>query len=114
MRVHQSLSIRYVEKIVIFDITGYLTEVSETILTEAYIEADMKRGGKLLLNFERRSFITSSGFGGIIKLLWKVRDKEQVLRVAHPSKQVRDIFNTIGLTQSIGVFASEEEALKDF
>ncbi len=114
MRPDHQLSIRHLGETVIFDITGYLTETSETRLAEAYAEADMQKGGKLLLNFEQRSFITSSGFGGIIKLLWKIRDKEQVLRVAHPSKQVRNIFNTIGLTQSIGVFPSEEEALKDF
>jgi len=47
-------------------------------------------------------------------LLWKMREKGQMLRVAHPSTQVRNIFNTIGLTQSIGVFESEAEALADF
>ena len=74
----------------------------------------MQEATKLLLNFDRQSFITSSGFGTIIKLLWKTRDKGQTLRIAHPAMQVRTIFNTIGLTQSIGVFASEAEALEDF
>ena len=114
MRANSQISIRHAGDIAIFDIAGYLTDASESTLTEAYAEEAVQSADKLLLNFERRSFITSSGFGEIIKLLWKIRDRGQVLRVAHPSKQVRNIFNTIGLSQSIGVFASEAEALEDF
>lgn len=114
MRANYQISIRHEGKIAIFDITGYLTEASESTLSDAYASAEVQDAEKLLLNFERRSFITSSGFGEIIRLLWKMREKGQVLRVAHPSTQVRTIFNTIGLTQSIEVFESETEALKDF
>lgn len=114
MRANSQISIRHEENIAIFDITGYLTDASGSILTDAYANDDVQKAEKILLNFERRSFITSSGFGEIIKLLWRMREKGQTLRVAHPSTQVRNIFNTIGLTQSIGVFESEKEALTDF
>lgn len=114
MRANSQITIRHEGKIAIFDITGYLTDASGSLLTDAYENDEVQNAEKLLLNFERRSFITSSGFGEIIKLLWKMRENKQVLRVAHPSTQVRNIFNTIGLTQSIGVFESETEALADF
>ena len=114
MRANSQISVRHEGKIAIFDITGYLTDASEAILSDAYADVAVQAAEKVLLNFERRSFITSSGFGEIIRLLWKMREKGQVLRVAHPSTQVRNIFNTIGLTQSIGVFESEAEALADF
>ena len=118
MRANSQISIRTVYnhagKIAIFDITGYLPDASEPILSQAYADAKVQDAEKILLNFERRSFITSSGFGEIIRLLWKMRDKGQVLRVAHPSSQVLNIFNTIGLTQSIDVFESEEAALEGF
>ena len=114
MRANSQISIRHEGKIAIFDITGYLTDGSASMLSEAYADIDVQDAEKVLLNFERRSFITSSGFGEIIKLLWRMRDKGQVLRVVHPSIQVRNIFNTIGLSQSIDVFESEEDALEDF
>ena len=114
MRANSQISIRHEGKIAIFDITGYLTDASESMLSEAYAETEVQDAEKVLLNFELRSFITSSGFGEIIRLLWKMREKGQMLRVAHPSTQVRNIFNTIGLTQSIGVFESEADALEDF
>ncbi len=114
MRANSQISVRHTGKVAIFDITGYLTDASEPMLSEAYASHEVQDAEKILLNFERRSFITSSGFGEIIRLLWKVRDRGQVLRVAHPSTQVRNIFNTIGLTQSIDIFESEEAALKGF
>ena len=114
MRRNYQISIRHEGKVAIFDITGYLTEASESSLSDAYANAEVQGAEKILLNFERRSFITSSGFGEIVKLLWKTRDKGQILRVAHPSTQVRTIFNTIGLSQSIEVFESETEALQEF
>ena len=83
MRANSQISVRHQDegKIVIFDITGYLTDASEPILSDAYADAEVQDAEKVLLNFERRSFITSSGFGEIIRLLWKMREKGQVLRV---------------------------------
>ncbi len=114
VRAQPQVSIRHEGDVAIFDITGYLTNESEEALNDAYADNGVQEATKLLLNFDRQSFITSSGFGTIIKLLWKTRDKGQTLRIAHPAMQVRTIFNTIGLTQSIGVYASEAEALEDF
>lgn len=114
VRAQPQISIRHEDDVAIFDITGYLTNESEEAINDAFADNGVQDASKLLLNFDRQSFITSSGFGTIIKLLWKTRDKGQALRIAHPAMQVRTIFNTIGLTQSIGVYASEEEALEDF
>ncbi len=114
MRAHPQISIRYIEDLAIFDVTGYLTNESEDVINEAYDKEGVQEAAKILLNFHQQSFITSSGFGTIIKLLWKTRDKGQTLRIVHPATQVRTIFSTIGLTQSIGVFESVEEALEDF
>ena len=97
MRANSQISIRHEGKIAILDITGYLTDASEPILSKAYADVEVQNAEKVLLNFERRSFITSSGFGEIIRLLWKMRDKGQTLRVAPPSTQVRNILIPSGL-----------------
>ena len=112
MRSETQITVRNIGEISIFDITGYLTEDSEEGMDVAY---DQSAGPtKILLHFDPQSFITSSGFGLIVKLIWKMRNKGQILRVAHPSDQVRKIFGVIGLSRSIEVFASEETALADF
>ena len=112
MRTQTQISVRYVEEVAIFDIIGYLTKDSEEDMDKAYERA--KDSAKILLSFDRQSFITSSGFGLIVKLIWQVRSKGQTLRVVHSSDQVRKIFDVIGLAQSIAVLASEKEALVDF
>ena len=117
------ISVRYIGEVAIFDISGYLTEDSEEALISAYQQEKVQNSSKLLMNFDEESFITSSGFGLIVKLLWKLRENKQVLRVAHPSHQVRRIFNTIGLTRNskgpentrtTKIFESEEDALTGF
>ncbi|MBI1923953.1 STAS domain-containing protein [Candidatus Poribacteria bacterium] len=114
MRAKPQISIRHIGEIAIFDITGYLTEDSGEDMDTAYEQIKTEGSTKILLNFDQKSFITSSGFGLIVKLLWKTRSKRQILRVAHPSEQVRKTFSIIGLTRSIDVFPSESEALADF
>ena len=112
MRSAPQITVRHIGKISIFDITGYFTEDSAEGMNAAYDQS--VDSAKILLRFDQQSFITSSGFGIIVKLIWKTRNKRQVLRVAHPSDQMRQIFDVIGLSQSIEIFASEETALADF
>lgn len=123
MTRRSQISVRYSGEVAIFDVSGYLTEDSEEALISAYQQERVQNSPKILMNFDEESFITSSGFGLIVKLLWKLREKEQVLRVAHPSHQVRRIFNTIGLTRNMKgpesartteIFESEGDALIGF
>lgn len=112
MRSEPRITVRHDGEISIFDITGYFTEDSAKGINTVYDQS--ANAAKILLRFDRHSFITSSGFGVIVKLIWKARNKGQVLRVAHPSNQMRQVFDVIGLSQSIEIFASEEAALADF
>ena len=112
MRSEPRITVRHNGKITIFDITGYFTEASAEGINAAYDQS--ANAAKILLRFDQHSFITSSGFGVIVKLIWKTRSKGQILRVAHPSDQMRQVFDVIGLSQSIEIFASEEIALADF
>ena len=111
-RSEPRVTVRHDGEVSIFDITGYFTEDSAEGINAAYDQS--ANAAKILLRFDRQSFITSSGFGVIVKLIWKTRNKGQILRVAHPSNQMRHIFDVIGLSQSIEIFASEEIALVDF
>lgn len=112
MRSEPQITVRHDGEISIFNIVGYFTEDSAEGIDAAYNQS--ADSSKILLHFDRQSFITSSGFGIIAKLIWKTRSKGQTLRVAHPSNQMRQIFDVIGLSQSIGIFASEDIALADF
>ena len=111
-RSEPRVTVRHDGELSIFDIAGYFTEDSAEGINAAYDQS--ANAAKTLLCFDRQSFITSSGFGLIVKLVWKTRNRGQILRVAHPSNQMRQVFDIIGLSQTIDVFASEEKALADF
>ena len=108
------ISVRTVGEVAIIDVTGSLTEGSEKEMDIAYQQVQIEGLTKILINFDRQCFITSGGFGLIVKLIWQTRNTGQVLRVAHSSDQTRELFDVIGLTQSIDVFDSEEAALAEF
>ena len=112
MRSEPRVTVRHAGEISIFEITGYFTEDSVEGINAAYDQS--ADAAKILLCFDRQSFITSSGFGVIVKLIWKTRNRGQILRVSHPSNQMRHVFDIIGLSQTIEIFASEEVALADF
>ena len=112
MRSKPQITVRHDGEISIFDIVGYFTEDSTEGINAAYDQST--DSSKILLHFDPQSFITSSGFGVIARLIWRTRSKGQILRVAHPSNQMRQIFDVIGLSQSIEIFASEKIALADF
>ena len=54
VRANSQISVRHQDegKIVIFDITGYLTDASEAMLSDAYADSDVQDAEKVLLNFE--------------------------------------------------------------
>lgn len=115
MRSETEISVRHAGDIAIFEVTaGSLTQDSDEEMNAAYEQVQRDGLTKLVINFDQRCFITSSGFGLIVKLIWRMRNTDGVLRIAHPSDQMRKIFDVIGLTRSIEVFASEEEALAEF
>jgi anti-anti-sigma factor len=114
MRSKTQILVRHAGDVAIFDVNGSLTEDSEKDLTEAYEQVQAEGLTRMLINFDRHCFITSSGFGLIVKLIWGMRNTDRVLRVSHPSDQTRKTFDVIGLTRSIEVFASEQEALAGF
>ncbi len=111
-RSEPRVTVRHDGDISILDINGYFTDDSDEEINAAYDQS--ADAAKILLRFDRQSFITSSGFGVIVKLVWKTRNRGQALRVAHPSNQMRHVFDIIGLSQTIEIFSSEEVALADF
>lgn len=108
------ISVRKVGDVAIIDVTGSLTEGSEREMDIAYQQVQIEELNKILINFDQQCFITSDGFGLIVKLIWQTRNTGRVLRVVHSSDQTRELFDVIGLTQSIDVFDSEEAALAEF
>lgn len=58
-------------------------------------------------------FINSEGVGFIVSLFYKLKKKNQLLKIIKVQPKVEDVFNLIGLTQLIKCYADLETALAD-
>ncbi|PIQ78327.1 hypothetical protein COV81_05085 [Candidatus Peregrinibacteria bacterium CG11_big_fil_rev_8_21_14_0_20_41_10] len=58
-------------------------------------------------------FINSEGVGYIVSLFYKLKKKEQTLRIINVQPKVEDVFNLIGLSQLIKCYPDLAAALAD-
>ncbi len=114
LRDGTQITMRWSDGVAVFDITGYFTEDSESALNVVYDEACALGAARLLMNLDGSGLITSAGYGVIIKLLRRVREKGQDLRIAQPSEQTRRMFQIMGLTHAVPIYANEQEVLEAF
>jgi len=67
---------------------------------------------KFLLKFNEASYINSSGLAIVISLVSEGKKKKQKIAASGLSKHFQKVFDVIGLTDYMDIFATEEEALK--
>lgn len=101
--------------VTVIRIEGNVSTDSEAPLKNAY-EAICASGSQhLLLSFREGDYIDSAGIALVIHLAAEARERDQILRIAQPSRHFRRVFtDVIGLDEYVDIFASEEEALRDF
>lgn len=108
------IRLRWNDGVAIMDITGHFAEDAESTLELVYQEACALGAAQILLNFDGQGLITSAGYGLIIKLVRRTRQKGQELRIAQPSERTRRMFQIMGLTHAVAIHAAEHEALQAF
>ena len=96
-------------KVVIVD--GKL-DTNTTPLVESEINALMEGGTKkLLVNFERISYISSSGLRLLLATAQILKGSGGELRVCSLNEMATEVFEISGFSSIIKVFASEQDAL---
>ena len=100
------------EKVSIVDVKGELTAFAEGILMDAYNQASDGMVRAIILNFEGLEYMNSSGIGLLVTLLIRVSRENQRLLTYGLSSHYRNIFQITRLDDAIGVYDSEEEAIR--
>jgi anti-sigma B factor antagonist len=100
------------EKVSIIDIKGELTAFAEGVLMDAYNQASDGKIRAIILNFEGLEYMNSSGIGLLVTLLIRVNREKQRLLTYGLSSHYRNIFQITRLDDAIGVYDSEEEAVR--
>jgi anti-sigma B factor antagonist len=95
----------------IIDIQGQVTAAAENILMNAYNEAGGDRVRAIVLNFAGLEYMNSSGIGLLVTLLIRANRQKQRLLTFGLSDHYRQIFALTRLSEAIGIYSTEAEAL---
>lgn len=95
-------------------IKGDVTAATGVKIEEAYQKVTNDGANKILLLFEKESYINSGGIAILIGIAAESREKKQTIRITGLSGHFQKIFHMVGLTKYTEIFPTEESALKDF
>jgi anti-sigma B factor antagonist len=100
------------DNVSVIDVKGELTAFAEGVLMDAYGQASDGRVRAIVLNFEGLEYMNSSGIGLLVTLLIRVNREKQRLLTYGLSEHYRSIFQITRLDDAIGIYDSEEDAVR--
>ena len=95
----------------IIDIQGEVSAFAENVLMQAYTEANTPTTRTFILNFSGLEYMNSSGIGLLVTLLIRVNRQKQRLLSYGLSEHYRHIFEITRLSEAIGIYDTEDQAL---
>jgi anti-sigma B factor antagonist len=109
---HLEASVRPTQGDAILELRGEINGFAQEALNAAYTEAEKQDPGAILLNFEGLEYMNSSGIGLLVTLLIRINREKQKLLTYGLSEHYRNIFQITRLDDAIGIYDSEEEAVR--
>jgi anti-sigma B factor antagonist len=100
------------DKVSVIDVKGELTAFAEGVLMQAYTQASDGGVRAIVLNFEGLEYMNSSGIGLLVTLLIRVNREKQKLLTYGLTEHYQNIFQITRLDDAIGIYESEEEAVR--
>ena len=100
------------DKVSVIDVKGELTAFAEGVLMQSYNQASDGKVRAIVLNFEGLEYMNSSGIGLLVTLLIRVNREKQRLLTYGLSEHYRNIFQITRLDDAIGIYDSEEAAVR--
>jgi anti-sigma B factor antagonist len=95
--------------VAVIAINGELVPATENALLDAYGKCE--HSPAVVLNFERLTYMNSGGIGLLVTMLVRAQRRNQALLAYGLSDHYRHIFELTRLDDTIGLHASEDEAL---
>lgn len=101
--------VQYQRSIAAIHLAGYLSSEAASVVEEAFQQAAAAE--KVLLVFQEKDFITSDGLAVVFECVLPLQEQGRQVRIVHPSKHFRRVFDIVGLSKDVEIFAVEEAAL---
>src|SRR5688572_25502831 len=105
-----TLDVRQAGTASILDVQGDITAASEQTLMDAYTQAGNAQS--IVLNFSGLEYMNSGGIGLLVTLLVRANRQKQKLLAYGLTDHYKQIFELTRLDEAIGIFDTEDDALK--
>jgi anti-anti-sigma factor len=99
-------------EVTILNIQGDITASSEAFLNEAYKDANDQGARKILLKFDKDTYINSGGIALLILILAHTKRNNQQVGITGISDHFKKIFNMVGITKFAKIHDTVENALE--
>jgi anti-sigma B factor antagonist len=96
----------------VIELAGDVTSQAEHGITEGVQKLEREGLKKFLLKFDEATYINSSGLAIVISLVAEGGKKKQTFAASGLSKHFQKVFDVIGLTDYLDIYATEEEAMR--
>ena len=95
-------------------ISGNLDTQTSPVTQEQLTQLIQDGATKILLDFEKLNYISSSGLRVLLVAAQRLEDTSGQLRICSPNTMVREVFDTAGFSEIFSVYSSQAEALDGF
>ena len=95
----------------VIDIQGEVSAFAEKVFMDAYTGASSPATTTIILNFSELGYMNSSGIGLLVTLLIRANRQKQRLMACGLSDHYQHIFKITRLSEAIGIYDSEAQAL---
>jgi anti-anti-sigma factor len=113
MKPANEILLEQLDGVMLFDIRGDVTILSESFLNDAYADANRRGADRILLEFEESAYINSGGISVLIQLLAQTEKNNQQVAITGISDHFKKIFNMVGITKFADIYRTREEALEE-
>jgi anti-sigma B factor antagonist len=105
---------REVRGVVILDLEGRLVMEDGVETFAEQVNALIKTRKRILLNFDRVTYLDSAGVGAIASKYMSARKRDVSIKLLHLRRKTHNVLNTTRLLTVLESFESEEEAIDSF
>ena len=98
--------------VTMLNIQGDITAFSEPFLNAAYKDANDQGAQKILLKFDKDTYINSGGIAVLIQILANTKRNNQQISITGLSDHFKKIFHMVGITKFAKIHDTVENALE--
>ena len=109
-----SVNRKDINEISVLNIEGYLDAHTAPFFEEAIKQLVDEDRNKIVVNFEKLSYISSAGLGVFMGFIEDVRAKDGDIKMSNMTEKVFKIFDLLGFPSLYDIVRDENEAVKKF